>query len=69
MPLKKEVGYRTSIMVPTDVEKLIKRARDVARAHGYAPLSRSSVIAMALRSFFNGSDWRRLFEKGGSNGQ
>ena len=63
----RDYGYRTSIQIPDDVEKLIQRSRaSYKKVHGYA-LSRSAMIIMAVRAHFKRPDW--LQQKGAANGQ
>lgn len=69
MPAKtRDYGFRTSVQITEDVEKLIQRARALhKKVIGYAP-SRSAMIVMACRGFYRGSDWIESI-KGGANGQ
>lgn len=68
--MQRDLGFRTSIMISEDVEKLIQRARaQHKKVYGYAP-SRSAMITLALRNFFKQPNWIRNFmEKGATNGQ
>lgn len=68
MPLKsRDYGFRTSVQIPDDVEKLLQRGRAAyGKLYGYAP-SRSAMITMALRSFFKQPDWLNNF-RGESSG-
>lgn len=64
----RDYGYRTSIQIPEDVERLIQRCRaQYKKAHGY-PLSRSAMIVMAVRAHFTRPDWLQA-EKGAANGR
>lgn len=69
MPRPRDYGFRTSVQIPEDVEKLIQRARaSYKKVHGYAP-SRSAMITIALRGFFTRPDWLEFQKKGTANGQ
>ena len=67
MPYRqRDYGFRTSVQIPDDVEKLIQRGRATyKKTYGYAP-SRSAMITIAVRGFFKRPDW---LEKGAANGQ
>ena len=64
----RDYGYRTSIQIPDDVEKLLQRSRaSYRKVYGY-PLSRSALIIMAVRAHFTRPDWLQA-EKGAANGR
>lgn len=61
----RDYGFRTSVLIPEEIEKLIQRSRAAyKKTHGYAP-SRSAMIIIAVRGFFKQPDW---LEKGIGNG-
>ena len=66
--VKRDYGYRTSIQIPEDVEKLIQRVRaQYKKVHGYAP-SRSAMIIIAVRAHYTRPDWLQA-ATGAANGQ
>ena len=69
MPARsRDYGFRTSVQIPDDVEKLIQRGRvEFRKRYGYSP-SRSAMISIALRSFFRNPRWIEAFPESAANG-
>lgn len=67
---EKDYGYRTTILIPEDLEKQIQRFRKShVKVNGYN-LSRSALTIRALREFFKKHPHAVESEqKGASNGQ
>ena len=70
MPAKqRESGYRVSIQLPEDVDRIIQRARAAyKKAHGFPP-SRSMMITIMLRSAAKHPDWLESPSPEERNGQ
>ena len=66
---ERELGFRTSIQIPEDVETIIQDGRtQYKKTHGFAP-SRSAMMSMMLRAFSKEPNWiRKTMKNGALNG-
>lgn len=65
MAFTKEPGFRTSILIPKDVEAVIQSGREHCKnSFGFAP-SRSAMMSMIIRAFGKDPNWKTKIEKDG----